>query len=341
MPAGRDARQLQVIDPVLTEVARQYRPQGFIYNQVCPTINVDTLSGQYPVYDDRYWFANEQDNKIADRGETPEIEFSWSTDTYLAEDYGLKISITPRERQQAGSVGGAALRLESSKTEYLMQQMANAREKRLAAVLKKVTAGTPRQLNLGAGVTGGGAGVFATSTTIELDFKASKLAVYNVTGLTPNVAIVPYKIAYDMATNATLRDIWKYQVNSENYVKLGADDAGEDIFLPRWFQGCKLLVPKGALAQTAHEGAAKSLTEVWGTSVRFLYVAPNGGGWGIPSTVYQFQHEVISGSARAGRGAVIDRWSENDPRKDVIRAMECIDEKVCAPDAAFELTGAA
>jgi hypothetical protein len=334
MPAGRDARQLQVIDPVLTQIARQYRPHGFVYNDVCSTIPVDTLSGQYPVYDERYWFQNEQDNKISDRGETPEVEFAWSTDTYLCEDYGFKVSITPRERQQAGSVGGQALRLESSKTEFLMQQMANAREKRLANMLRKVGTGNGA-LTSGAAATT----AFATSTVIESDFKTAKTAVYNLTGLTPNVAIVPYLKAYDMATNVELRKIWLYQVNSENFIKLGADDQGEDIFLPRWFQGCRLLVPKGALAQTAHEGAAKSLTEVWGTSVRFLYVAPSGGGWGIPSTVYQFSHEVISGSGRSGPGAVVDRWSENDPRKDVIRALECISEKVTAPDTGYEMTG--
>jgi hypothetical protein len=333
MPSGRDARQLQVIDPVLTQVARRYRPQGFVYNQVCPTINVQTISGQYPVFDDRYWFANEQDNKISDRGETPEIEFAWSTDTFLTEDYGFKISITPRERQQAGSIGGAALKLEQNKTEFLMQQMANAREKRLAAQLKHTGNGGALTSTAAAGTA------WATSTAIEANFKTAKTTVYNLTGLTPNVAIIPYLKAYDMATNATLRDIWKYQVNSENFIRLGADAEGEDIFIPRWFQGCRLLIPKGALAQTGKEGAAKSLSEVWGSSVRFLYVAQGGGGWGIPSTVYQFQHPVISGTASAGDGPVVDRWQENDPRKDVIRAMECIDEKVCAPDTGFELTG--
>lgn len=336
MPAGRDSRQLQVIDPVLTQVARRYRPQGFVYNQVCPTINVQTISGQYPVYDERYWFANEQDNKVSDRGETPEVEFAWSTDTYLCEDYGFKTSITPRERQQAGSVGGQALRLEESKTEFLMQQMANAREKRLASVLKKVSGGTPGQLTNGAAATG----VWSTLsyTGIENDFKTAKTTVYGLTGLTPNVVILPYLVAYDMALNTTLRDIFKYQVNAENFIRLGEDSDGEDIFLPRVFQGCRLLIPKGALAQTANEGAAKSLSEVWGRIARFLYVAPGGGGWGIPSTVYQFQHPVISGNASAGDGAVVDRWSENDPRKDVLRAMECIDEKVCAPDTGYELT---
>lgn len=338
MPAGRAARELQIYDPVLTNIARRFRPQGFVYNQLCPTLPVETLSSQYPVFDDRYWFQNEQDNKISDRGKTPEIELVWSTDNFVCEDYGLMVSITPRERQQAGAAsgGGRALRLEQTKVEFLQQQMANASEKRLAAVLRKTTNGGQLTSGSAAGTA------WATATDIEGQFKTARTGVYNLTGMTPNVCVIPYLKAYDMAMNTTLRDIWKYQVNGESFIKLGATDDGEEIFLPKWFQGCRLIVPKGALAQTGKEGAAKSLTEVWGTSARFLYVAPGGGGWGIPSTCYQFQHPVLSGegtAVAAGEGAVIDRWSERNPRKDLIRAMECVDEKVCAPDLGYELTG--
>jgi len=224
MPSGRASRELQVVDPVLTNVARQFRPKGYIYDLLCPTIQVDTLSGQYPIYDDTYWFSNVDNNKIADRGETPEIEFAWSLDTYLCEDYGYKISITPRERQQANK----ALRMETSKTKFLMTQMANQREKRLAVVLKKTTNGG--QLTSGAAATT----AFATSTAIEADWKTAKTTVYNLTGFTPNVAVVPYLKAYDMATNATLRDLFKYVVNSDNFIKLGEDEDG-DIGLPRVF----------------------------------------------------------------------------------------------------------
>lgn len=337
MPSTRAARELQIYDPVLTQIARRFRPQGFVYDQLCPSIDVQTPSGQYPIFTDTYWFANEQSNKLSDREETPEIDFTWSMDSYLCEDYGFKTSITPRERQQAGATvgGGPALRLEQTKVEFLQQQMANAREKRIAAVLKKsTTAGG--QLTSGAAATT----AFATSTVIEGDWKTAKTTVYNLTGFTPNVAVVPYLKAYDMATNTTLRDIFKYTMgSSDSFIRLGSDADGEDIFLPRWFQGTRLIIPKGALAQTGHEGAAKSLSEVWGSSVRFLYVAPNPG-WGIPSVAYQFQHPVISGAGTAGSGGpVIDRWSKSDPRKDYIRAMECVDEKVCAPDLGYEMTG--
>jgi hypothetical protein len=332
MPSGKAARDLQIFDPVLTEVARQFRPSGYIYNDVCPTINVATISGQYPVFDERYFFSNADNNKMSDREETPELEFAWSTDSYLCEDYGFKVSITPRERQQAVE----ALRLEASKVQYLMTQMANQREKRLAAVLRKTGTGVG-QLTGGAGVTGGGAGVFATATTIEADIKTAKLAVYNLTGMTPNTMILPYKAAYDMATNPTLRDIFKYTVNgaAEAFIQLGSN---EEILLPKVFHGLRILIPKGVLAQTGHEGAASSLTDVWGTSARIIYVDQNAG-WGIPSTVYQFQHPVLSGTGAAGAGAVVDRWDERDPRRDLIRAMECVDEKVCAGALGYELTG--
>jgi hypothetical protein len=330
---GRDARDLQIVDPVLTQIARQFRPHGYVYNAICPTIQVQALSGQYPVYDSAYFFGDDVDNQMTDREETPEIEFKWSTDQYLCRDYGLKISITPRERQQANA-GGNALRLEQSKTQFLMTRMATRRERRLAAKLTKASAGGAGGLTSGAAATT----AFATSTVIEGDFKTAKLAIYNLTAMTPNVAVIPYAKAYDMATNVTLRDIFKYYVNSGAFITLGSDDNGEDIFLPRYFQGMRLVIPKGTLVNTAREGAAATLTDVWGASTRFLYVDPQAA-WGIPSTIYQFQAPVITGQGTAGSGPLVDRWRQPDPVKDLIRATECIDEKVCAPDLGYEMTG--
>jgi hypothetical protein len=333
--SGRDARDLQIVDPVLTQIARQFRPHGFVYNVLFPTISVAALSGQYPVWDSAYWFGDDVDNQITDREETPEIEFQWSTEPYLCRDYGLKISITPRERQQA-SAGGEALRLEQSKTQFLMTRMATRRERRAAIKLAKVSAGGLGGLTGGGAVAGGVA--WATSTAIETDFKTAKMAIYNITGMTPNVCLIPYAKAYDMATNPTLRDIFKYIVNSGAFINLGADDSGEDVFLPRFFQGCRLIIPKGTLVNTAKEGAAKVLTDVWGTSARFLYVDPQAA-WGIPSVAYQFQAPVVTGQGTAGSGPLIDRWRQPDPAKDLIRATECIDEHVCAGDLGYELTG--
>lgn len=331
MPLGTASRELQIIDPVLTEIARQFKPTGHVYDVVAPHIPVSTISAQYPVFDERYFFSNEVNNLLVDRGETPEIDLVWSTESFLCQDYGLKVSITPRERAQATNPQDA-LHLETSKVTQLVTRMRTAREVRLAAALKKTTNGG--QLTLGAAATT----AFATSTAIEADWKAAKLAVYNATGLVPNVAIVPYVKAYDMATNSTLRSIFQYFVNSDAYIKLGPGPDGEDLMLPRVFHGTKLIIPKGALVQSGSPEATKSLSEVWGSSVRFLYVDPNAG-WGVPSTCYSFWHAPITIEGAGGNGPVIDRWHENDPVKDLIRQTECVSEKVCAPDLGYELSG--
>lgn len=331
MPGTMDARGLQLFDPVLSNVARQYKPFGHVYNDVTMAVPVSTVSGQYPIFDERYFYGDDVDNKLADRAETPEIDLFWSTDTYLCEDYGLKVSITPRERQQANSPAGLS-RLEESKVQLLVTRCSTRRERRLAAVLKKTTNGG--QLNLGGAATT----AFATSTAIEADWKTAKMAVFNATGLTPNVAILPYATAYDMATNATLRDLFKYIVNTGDFIKLGAGPDGEDMFLPRVFHGTRLIIPKGTMYHTGNPKATLNLADVWAGSVRFLY-KPETEAWGTPSTVYSFWHAPLTVQGDGANGPVIDRWHENDPVKDLIRQTECVAEKVVAPNTGFELTG--
>jgi hypothetical protein len=336
MPAANATAELQVFNPVLTNLARLYRPAGRIYDQVVVSQNVDKITGQYIVWDERDWFTNVDSNKVAQRSPLPEIQVHWSTDTYTCEDYGLKVGIDPREEQQSRGVGDLN-NLRARKVSALMDQQANQREKRLAAVLKKISAGTPGQLNLGANATT----AFATSTVIESDWEVAKSAVYNKTGKLPNVAIIPYAKAVDMANNTTLRDIFKYFINSTGFIALGEGQADSgSMILPKVFHGTRIIVPYGALAQTAHEGATKSLTDVWGTSVRFLYVPEGNDPVGNPATAYSFSHPVLSSdaTATAGSGPVISTYRTIDPTVEYVMAEECLDEKVTAPDLAYEMT---
>lgn len=331
MPTGKATRELQVFDPLLTGIARQLSPRGFVYDQIAPHIPVQAISGQYPVFDERYFFADDVETKVADRSETPEIELVWSTESYLCEDYALKASITPRERQQT-AVTGDAIRLEASKVRQVQTRMALRRERRLAAALRKTTNGG--QLNLGAAA----GTAWATSTTIESDVKTAKLAVYGATGLEPNVLLLPYPKAYDMATNATLRDIFKYVVNAENVIKLGQGADGEDILLPRSFHGLQIVIPKGAMYHSGNVKATKNLTEIWGSTARILYVNPDAG-WGEPSVAYSFWHPPLTVTGDGASGPVVDTWTEKDPVKDLYRVTECVAEKVVAADLGYELTG--
>jgi hypothetical protein len=116
MPGINSPRALQVIDPFLTGIARNYQPHwaGFVGDKLLPSTPTNTLSGQYPVFDDQFWFGQQTDNKVDDRSPAKEVNFTWSTDTYLCEEYALKVSISDLESMQAHPASSARRRPSSS-----------------------------------------------------------------------------------------------------------------------------------------------------------------------------------------------------------------------------------
>lgn len=313
MPTGtKSPRDLQIVDAVLTNLARAYKPDGFIYDQVLPTIPVELDSGRYPIFDN--FFDDDVDNKVSDRAETPEVDFQWSTDSYYCEDYRLKASITRKEERNVHQV----VRLRQTKLETVLMRMALRRERRAATLLRKsdIAGGG---LNLGATPSTN----WDTSTAIETDIMTGALASRDVTGMVTNTMILPFKVAYAMAMNATIRALLRWDVSGQAGqapLQLG------DRLLPSVIHGHRVIIA-GAMRNTAGEGGTRSLTDIWGDHVRLIYLPPGGGGWGVPSTAYSFK----------ALPEVVDRWNANDPPVEYVRAWESLDEKVTAPDMGYEL----
>jgi len=310
MPGLKSHRDLQLVDAVLTNLARAYKPSGFIYNDVCARMTVTEDAGKYPIFEG--FFDDDVESKVADRASTPEVDTSYSTDTYYCEDYRLKASITAKERRQAHT----ALRLEQGKLDTVLLRMAIRRERRLQALLRKTSNGG--RLNLGAAA---GVKWDQATATIEADIKTAKLDVYNATGLVPDTIILPYAVAATVAIQEDIREILKYTVNGSQIL-----DQGEFI-LPAQLWGMKVLIPQGAMRNSAKEGAAKSLADIWSDNV-ILVKRASSEAWGNPATVYSFQ----------ANPQVVDRWKENDPPVEFVRAWECLDEKVTGPDMGYEIS---
>ncbi len=313
MPGTKSPRALQMVDHVLTQVARAYKPQGMIYDRVMPTIRVDLDAGLYPVFDG--FFDDDVNNKVQDRALTPEVDFAWSTDTYLCEDYRLKATISDKERRNAH----AAIRLERTKLEAVLLRMALQRERRAATLLRKTD------------VAGGGLNLGATpsvnwdqaTATIETDIKTGVLAVRDAIGMVTNTMVIPFKVAYEMSMQEDIRALLRWDVTGrpQNVLELG------DRLLPDVIHGHRVIIA-GAMRNSAQEGGTRSLTDIWGDHVRLLYVADGGGGWGIPSVAYSFK----------AKPEMVDRWVDNDPPLENVRAWECVDEKVTAPDGGYVLS---
>lgn len=328
MPDARNASALQIVDPVLTTVARQYVASGFVYQDVAVRIPVTVDSGQYPTFSG--FFGDDSDDleqPIDHRAPTPEISFDWSLDTYLCQDFRLKESITNKERTQA-SLNGDPLHLEVSKVKHLRTRMALRRELRLAKVL--------RDTSNGGQLTGGTATPSnkwdVDAATIEADVEAGALAVRGKIGFVTNTMLLDLAVAMKVARQQDIREIVKYTVPGERILAGGAQ-------LPPILFGHRPLIADVS-RNTAKKGATESLSTVWADHVRLLYIA-DAPGWGIPSVAYSFA-APIDGSPAPEPGAegqyeVVDRYRENDPPIEYIRAWESLDEKVCAPDAGYEL----
>lgn len=318
------AQALQIIDPVLTNLARRYQAHGFIYDQIIRKFPVQTLSGQYPVFKKEDWYRNDPDNQVRDRAPSKEVDFTFGTELYLAKEFGLKVSITDLERLQAHP----SLRLEQSKNDFLSLRMALSREVRLANLLFPTDFTTPGGLTAGNNATPATKWDVGTSNP-EADIRAGALVMYNTIGYTPNTILIPYPVAYNLATQHgtdTFRGQMLYTVNGQQAIRQGVG------ILPEQIHGMQVVIPMGPQTTTAADSDGSpqqtgTQSEIWGKHVRLLYVEP-GAPWGTPSVVYGFQHTA----------PLTSRWRQNDPDIDYIRQWERIDERVVAPDAGYVLT---
>jgi hypothetical protein len=316
-------RGLQIYDPVLSNLARRYQPSGFIAKRILPDIPVSTLSGQYPVFTKDWFAAAVEDNLVADRAPAKEIDFEWSTESYLAQERALKVSITDLERQQATAEGSAGIRLEQGKTEWLTHNMELLRERRVAQLL--LPSGLGGELDASAtAATSGTAWNAASGTAVEVDIKTGVEWIYDRTGVVPTDMIIPFKVAYALALNDEIREVMQQQMSggSHNFLELG------DRVLPSRIHGMNVIIPKGAIQSTNREGGAFSSEEIWGDDVRLLFL--NGGAqWGQPTVAYNLVHTPKR----------VTRWRETDPDLEYIREMERQDEKVVAPECGYVITG--
>ena len=331
---------LQIV-PDLTQIARQFKPHGFVYDQLVAPMQVSYRYGKFPVFNPADYFANPGDLRVEDRALTPEVNFSWSTEPYECEPRRLQTVITREEEHQARP----ELRLEYSKTIGLLTQFAQAREIRLATALRSEANGGKLSNAAVATTKKWDTGTKSSEASIQTDIQKGIYTIYKATGIKPNTLVITQGMALAIANDWTLKEIIKYRVGPEFVAN------GQQTLLPPTLFGLKVVIAEGVLYNQARPGEAASLTDTWGNSARILYVDPNAQ-WGIPSCVYCFRAPVTGGAAEAPSSimpkagvepgpasgwAIVDQWYDFDPPARHIRAWESVDERVAAPALGYEI----
>ena len=300
---------LAAVDPVLTNLLVGYKQDAvrFIASQLFPIVPVGSKGGTYYIYDKKYWFTDEMEERAPGQ---PYARAKWgiSTDTYKTLQYALAVPIADEERE----ANQTALELESSAVEYLGQKSLIRKERAFSAAF--LTTSVWETDNTTATdwddfTSGDPVGdILTASRTISLS-----------TGIEPNTIAVGHIVHEALVNHPDILDRIKY-------VQMPTVKATE-VALAALFGLEKYVVGKAGY-NAANEGQDASQTAIFDDDALVCFV---NGAPGIrkPSAGYTF-----AWGGGGGAGVIINSRDDlNDA--DLIKNKEQWDQKVVATDLGY------
>lgn len=280
-------------DRMLTGVALEFRPDpgALIADDVLPVVPVTFESAGYYVFDDTNF--NIPETKRNPRGVYKEIDFGLSTDNYRAEEYGIEARIDDRERKNSPG----ALDLDIGKTRRTTNAILLARERRVANLVTNTANVTQNQ-------TLSGTAQWSDPTSDPAAIaRAARTAIRSKTGVKPNKLAIGNDVFESLRIHPKLLDFMD-----------GGKPSVQD--LAEFFE-VQTVIVAGAIYNTAKEGQAATLVDLWGKDALFYYQS------GIvasdePSFGYQFEAQTLA----------VFRYRDVPVNCDVIRVNEIRAEKI-------------
>lgn len=296
-------------DQLLTNISVQFAsaPDGYLADMVLPPVPVMKESAAYWVYDKSR--MDTPDSKRAPRSEYNRVDWNVSTDTYLAEQYGLEGEIDDEERKNAA----APLDLDIDTTEIVTDMVLNNREMRVVNLV--LSTGTVTQ-----NTTLAGANQWSDPASDPLgDVKTGRTTIYTgAPGYTPNSMVVGYLVFEALKMHPDIKEIVKYTERAIITRQI----------LAAVFEVDDFLVGK-VTRRTSKEGAADTFGDVWGKDA-LLFYKENRPTLKRASFGYQMRENDLR----------VFRYREDKRDTDVIRVNEKQDEKIVAAALAYLIKAA-
>lgn len=181
MPGGSAVGKLY-IDPLLSNFAITYRPQGFIGQDVLPIVQVPKQSGIYAILEQAEMFRI-PDTSRAPGDEAKITRFRVGSGNYLAKNYALKTRVPVEDL--ANAQPPFLQMLEQSRTGVVMNQLMLDLENRIASKMLSNVGTTAAVASIWSTSIGGGS-PFSDINTMRDN-------VRNSTGYKPNTLIFGYQ----------------------------------------------------------------------------------------------------------------------------------------------------
>lgn len=287
-------------DPVLSILAVGYKPDGYVADEVLLPLGVKLEDGKYWKFGMERFYT--PDALRAPRSRYRTIDWKMTQDSYHAEEYGLEQPIDDRERNNSA----LPVDLDTESTEILTENLKNAKEKRVAALVRSTSNITQNVTLSGTGqwshVDGGDP--IGVSLTAHSTIRAS-------TGQIATDVVLGYAVWQKLQTNP----------------KVKAELAeGEQIVLARLARlwGVQRIHIGTLLTATNKKGQTVTLGDVWGKDVLFYHRAQRPGLRRF-SLGYQFRVQDYK----------TFRYRKADINSDIIRVNEIIGEKIVASQLGY------
>lgn len=254
-------------DRMLTNVAVEFRNNQFIADDLVPVVPVVLESAGYYIFDDGNY--NIPEAKRNPRAVYKEIDFGLTHDSYRAEEYGIETRIDDRERRNAPG----ALDLDIGKTRRATNAILLNRERRIANLLTNTA-------NVTLNTTLAGAAKFSDPTSDPAGVaRTARAAVRSASGYEVNSLMLSRDVAEQLRIHPQVVDFFD-----------GGRPAVAD--LADFFEVQNVYVGQ-TMYNTAKEGQAVSLGQLWGNDMLFYYKS------GIvaadePSFAYQFEAQALN-----------------------------------------------
>lgn len=323
------------VDVPLSNYLTAWEPAASVADTVLPVVNVRRRSDLFYEWT-RASFLRATDDQRRARGTAPRVvEPDISSQAYLCAEYELATVIEDSDYDNTDSV----LRLEQAKSTYLYGLIRIAREARVAALLRLTASGG--QLGT-SGTTLAGANQWDnagfTAANLHRDVILACETIRSATGYDPNTIIIPKSVAAKVVQNSDIKTLISYEAGREWVRELqigqGEADGGSGAhvnrrYLPSVLWGLNVIEPS-MIQNTAGEGAAASVSDVWGKHVRIMYVRGGFPSMDVPSCGYTFR------STEYGTGGInVRRWREEAQRGNYLAVGVVDDERVVAPELAY------
>lgn len=298
------------IDALMTSFAIAYRNNEFVGAELFPIVPVTKKSDKFAILDPDKRQQAIVDTERQPRTRAKSVDWATSADTYSCVEYAVNSPVDDSERANADDPFDP----DRAATAAALDAILLDREDRIAT--KTTTAANYSAANT---VTLAGVNQWSDVTSNPRgDFDAARDKLRQVVAKLPNLAVIPFAVFNKLALVTKV-------LSAIQYTSMGVatvDLVQQYLSIPR-------IVIAMAVKNTAKEGQAAVIADVWGKDVVISYTDPTAGLWGM-TFGKTFQWQALA----------VRQWRDDGARTDFYEPMAAYDEKLVAKDAGYLIKAA-